>query len=132
MSEEERDHLQYIEEIIGKKIDAKMNPIYFLFGILILIYIAVAGPLTMAVINIATEQKSKATKEDLDVAIKERERDYLKKYDYYQIEADEHRMLKEAFIMPTDPTKAGIIFEQINDNIATSLGFKYTTRGVNK
>lgn len=48
------------------------------------------------------------------------------KLQYYQIEADEHRMMKEIFV---NPSRSIYIFDQINDNIASELGFKYTTRG---
>lgn len=132
-----KDEVSALEIDIDKKVDVKtrekMAPIYWMFGILILIYLAVAAPLTGAVIGNASSLSTKVSKDEFDVAIKERERDFLKKFDYYQIERDEHDMIKEAFICPNDAIKLEVIFNRINENVASSLGFRYgTTRGGNK
>ncbi len=50
----------------------------------------------------------------------------MSKLQYYQLEDDEHRMLKELF---PDVNKATGIFDRINDNSQRELGFKLTYRG---
>ncbi len=120
-----------INSMIDKKVREKMSPIYWMFGILVVIYIAVAAPLTGAVISNSSSISTKVSKDELDAVVKERERDYLKKFDYYQIEKDEHDMMKEAFIAPVDALKLEVIINRINENISNSLGFRYgTTRGI--
>lgn len=57
------------------------------------------------------------------------EKVYMEKFDYYQIERDEHRVLKEVI---KNPAQADYLMDVINDNIAEKLGFKYTTRGGTK
>ena len=51
------------------------------------------------------------------------------KLQYYQIEVDEHRMMKELF---TNSSRADVVFGQINDNIERDLGFKYVNRGIDE
>jgi hypothetical protein len=46
------------------------------------------------------------------------------KSQYYQIEKDEHRMMKEVFI---NPSRSIYVLDQINENIAEKLGFTYIT-----
>ena len=119
MSEEEKLKLEYIREIIQeeiekftKSINRNMNVFFSVGVVLFLTLIGFQMSLTKDV-------QAKADGKEI-------ERDYIRKIDYYQIEEDEHRMLLRLF---SDTPTATYVFGQINDNISSSLGFKYTTRG---
>lgn len=120
MSDE--DKLAYaiqLEEMINNSIKKAITPLYYIFGIVFSVLVAVVGYNFLQTSKLEKESTSFATKEYVDGA-------YLQKMQYYQIEEDEHRMLLQCF--PKDQLNQ-YIFGQINDNIANSLGFKYTTRG---
>ena len=61
-----------------------------------------------------------------ELSAKANNNEVLGKLQYYQLEKDEHRMLKEVFV---NPSRSIYIFDQIDDNIQSALGFKYVVRG---
>lgn len=139
--DEDKAHYEVIREIIRdefnkmdidskvtKKVKDKMTGIYWLFGILVVIYVAVAGPLSGSVIGIASAlsvvQESKASKAEIDVLKNERVRDYVQKLDYYKMEVDEHEKIKEAI---ENPARAEYVLKAINDHIRFEMNLNYTT-----
>lgn len=64
-----------------------------------------------------------------ELSAKANSNETLGKLQYYQLEYDEHQMMKEIFV---NPSRSIYIFDQINDNIQRDLGFKYTMRGDGK
>jgi hypothetical protein len=121
-----------IDEKLDKKVNAKMTGIKWMLGVIILVYISVAGPLSGTVIGlssaISTINESKASKEDLKKAVDERQRDYVQKLDYFKMEVDEHSKIKEAI---ENPSRAEYVLKSINDHIQLEMNLNYTTaRGV--
>lgn len=53
----------------------------------------------------------------------------LDKLQYYQLEVDEHTMMKEIFI---NPSRSIYVFDQINNNMQRDLGFKFVNRSGTK
>jgi len=128
--------IEQLDAIVSKK----MVPIYWMIGgtlfIVLTIFVSVSMPLTQSLISAIKEMEGKASKEDLkstndkiEGMLKDRERDYLKKQDYYLIEDDEHRVLKEVI---RNPAQMDYLMTVINDNIKEQLGFKWSTRGGTK
>ena len=69
----------------------------------------------------------KSTKTELTDAHKERERDYLKKLDFYKLEIDEHKKIQECFI---SPSRIPFVISDINEHIMYELNLNIgTTRG---
>ena len=64
-----------------------------------------------------------------ELSVKANGNETMGKLQYYQIEVDEHRMMKELF---TNSSRADVVFGQINDNIERDLGFKYVNRGIDE
>lgn len=125
MSEEEKlNHAQLIEGTINTKMDAKMNPIYWMVGTMLTIFVTISVPLTLVLIDTVEKTSNKVDKVVFDAAIKERERDYLMKLDYYKMEEDEHKDILEAFQFPD---RASFVFEQINQKMRREMGFNYST-----
>lgn len=123
MSDEERNTLYLtIETIVAKEVKPLYRNINWFMTIGSLIIAFIIG----VVFAESKDVQSKADRVEMEEAFKGVERDMLSKFDYYQIESDEHRMMQDAFY---DPKKASIVFDDINDNITKSLGFKLTTRG---
>lgn len=64
-----------------------------------------------------------------ELSAKANNNETLSKLQYYQLEVDEHRMMKEIFV---NPSRSVYVFDQINSNIEMDLGFKYINRGIEK
>jgi hypothetical protein len=127
MSDEEKiDQLQSIENIINAKIDSKMKVIYWIIGgsmfAMLTIFVTIALPIQNNLIEAVKTLENKAFTKEVESV-------YLKKQDYYQIEEDEHRILKEVI---KNPAQADYLIGVINDNIIEKLGFKWITRGGQK
>jgi hypothetical protein len=118
-----------LEKAMGEKIDSKMKPIYWAVAIMLGIFISISFPLTLVVIAQQKDLGNKAEQTAIEQLKKERETDYVKKTDYYLMEEDEHRVLKEIF---KNPTQSDYLIGVINANIREQLGFKFTTRGEEK
>lgn len=122
MTIQEQNHLDLIEEIIAKK----MKLIYWIIGVamfmMLSIFITVALPIQNTLIEVVRVQQTKAFEKEVDAI-------YLQKQDYYQIEEDEHRVLKEVI---KNPGQADYLMGVINNNIVEKLGFKLTVRGGKK
>jgi hypothetical protein len=118
MSEEEYAHYETIRSIVKDEV----APINRNINIFMAVALGVFGFMFLTQFAVYKDLQSKAIEAEV-------ERDYLQKLNYYQIEEDEHRILLE---MAPDVNKATTIYNKINDNIATALGFKYTTRGTTK
>jgi len=109
--------IQHIEKTTTKKegfFDKVSNSV---------LVIIIAGMCSVIGFNF-NEVTKKADKETV-------ERDYVQKLTYYQIEADEHRIMKPLFLtLNQNGDKITNVIEEINDHMAGMLGFKYgTTRG---
>jgi len=119
MSDIEYDQAMLIEAIIDKK----MRPIYWIVGgsmlAMLTIFVTIALPIQNKLMDVAVIQKGKMDKS-------EAEETYMGKWQYYQIEEDEHRVLRE--VLKT-PDQVDYLMGVINDNIKKELGFKYTSRG---
>jgi hypothetical protein len=110
MSEEDKNHYEVIRKIVQdelKPIEKNMNSFF-------IVALAVFGFMFITQFVVYKEVQIKANKSET-----------ISKLEYYQIELDEHRMSLEAFAFPTNAT---YIYDQINDNIAVSLGLKYTAK----
>lgn len=107
-------------------IDKKFKPIYWIIGVAMLamlsIFVTIALPLQNNLIEVIKNQQNAALSKDVDAK-------FINKWDYYQIEVDEHRLLKTAI---QNPIQADYIMGVINDNIETRLLGKFTTRGGTK
>lgn len=111
MSEEERLHLQQIEDIISRKV----KPIYWAVGIMVAIFVSVSAPLTSKVIDISSES-SKFIKSD------EAYKNFLPKGFYHQLQKDEHKADLEAL---KNPSNAEFIYMRHNDSEADRLDIRY-------
>lgn len=114
MSEEERNHYEVIRKIVQeelKPIERNMNAFF-------VVALGVFGFMFITQFVVYKEVQVKADKADS-----------VAKLEYYQMELDEHKMALEIFAFPA---RASYIYDQINDNIAVSLGLKYTTSGFKK
>lgn len=111
---------EQIEEILSRK----LKPFYWIFAAFTAIYSASQYQSISSVIQNGREIEQKVDKTEFDKAIKERERDYLMKLDYYKMEADEHDEMKECFIFPE---KASFILDKINLSMRREMGFNYST-----
>lgn len=134
MGEQEKmDYIALIESTIETKLESKMKsqmqPIYWAVGIMLTIFISISVPLTLVLIEVARIQPLKAYTSELKASEEKADKTYLQKWDYYQIEEDEHRVIKE--ILKT-PAQADYLMGIINENIVTQLGFKYQVRGEQK
>lgn len=118
MSEEEYAHYETIRSIVKDEV----APINRNINIFMAVALGVFGFMFLTQFAVYKDLQAKANTIEV-------ERDYLQKLSYYQIEEDEHRTLLE---LSTDVHKATTVYNTINDNIATALGFKYTTRGATK
>jgi hypothetical protein len=119
-----------LDLIIDTKISRAMYPIYWMIGgtlfAVLTIFITIALPLQAKLMEVAITQKEKAFTSDVDKKLKDFESFYVTKFQYYQSEEDEHRMMEMLF---PNIESAKYIFTQVNANIAEQLGFKYTSRG---
>lgn len=120
--EEDKPHYEIIRGIVKEE----FKPLEKNINLFFILAVAVFGFMFITQFVVWKELTSKAGKEELTIVIKERERDYLKKFDYYQIEEDEHRVMKEII---KNPGQTEYLIGVINNNILEQLGFKYTTRG---
>lgn len=122
MSDIEYDQSMLIEAIIEKK----MRPIYWIVGgsmaIMLTIFVTIALPLQAKLMDVASIQQSKADRDWVDSQLNA----FVRKDTYYQIEEDEHRVLKEAI---RNPSQLDYLVGVINDNILRDLGFKTSSRG---
>lgn len=112
MSEEDKNHY----EVIRKIVQEELRPIEKNMNSFFIVALMVFGFMFITQFVVYKEVQIKADKSDV-----------ISKLEYYQIELDEHKMSLEIF---TFPSRASFIYDRINDNIATSLGLKYTTRGI--
>ncbi len=71
------------------------------------------------------ELSGKANTTDIKTEFDKVDKTYLQKWDYYQIEEDEHRVMKEVI---RNPSQADYLLGIINNNIVEKLGYKYQTR----
>jgi len=118
--EGDKEHYDLLSAIV-KDAQAPTNTILKTYiGISVLVF----GFMFLTQFGVWQKLSEKADKSELTEAVKERERDYITKLDYYKIEADEHESLKEAF---ANQSNAAFIIEKINANIRRELGFNYTT-----
>ena len=117
-----------IDSKIDAKTKSKMVGVYWILGVLVLLYIAVVGPISSSVIGLSAAvsaiKEAKASKVELESLKNERERDYVKKIDYFKMEVDEHEKLKEAILFPI---RAEYILKAINDHIQFEMNLNYTT-----
>jgi hypothetical protein len=113
--EEDKPHYEIIRAIVKEE----FKPIERNINAFFLIALAVFG--FMFVTQFMVWQKLSEKADTVTI-----ERNMLSKFDYYQIEEDEHRMIKDAFY---DPKKAALVIDDINANMVKALGFKLTTRG---
>lgn len=122
MSDIEYDQAMLIEAIIDKK----MRPIYWIVGgsmlAMLTIFVSIALPLQTKLMEIAEVQQGKAGKDWVDSQLNA----FVRKDTYYQIEEDEHRVIKEAI---KNPSQIDYLIGVINDNILRDLGFKTGSRG---
>lgn len=122
MSDIEYDQAMLIEAIIEKK----MRPIYWIVGgsmlAMLTIFVTIALPLQTKLMDVASIQQSKAERDWVDSQLNA----FVRKDTYYQIEEDEHRVLKEAI---RNPSQLDYLVGVINDNILRDLGFKTSSRG---
>ena len=84
----------------------------------------VFGFMFLTLFLVYKESQSKATLKDVEDKFERIERDYVNKLQYYQVEEDEHTILKEGF---KNPDHIDYIMDQINDNTAKYFGLKYGT-----
>ena len=111
MSEEEYAHYETIRIIVKDEVkQVQTNINYF-----IMVAVVVFGFMFATQFVVYKELQGKASQSEI-----------VGKLLYYQIEEDEHRMLLE---LAPDQNKASAVYNRINDNIAFSLGFKFSTRG---
>jgi len=122
MSDEEKRHFELYEEIIN----LKMRPIYWMMGLMVTIFVTIAAPLTIILIGTVEKVSAKADIDKMKAEFDKADKTYLQKWDYYQIEEDEHRVMKEII---KSPIQADYLMGVINNNMIEQLGFKYTNRG---
>lgn len=122
MGEEEKRHFELYEEIIS----LKMKPIYWMMGLIVTIFVTIAAPLTIILISTVEKVSAKADTEKMKAEFDKADKTYLQKWDYYQIEEDEHRVMKEII---KNPQQADYLMGIINNNILEKCGFKYVSRG---
>lgn len=122
---EDKIHYEVIRAIIKeevKPISQRQTWFYTAaFGCLAFFYVEL--------MKLSKDIDTKPDKIEVDTEFDKAEKTYMEKFDYYQIEVDEHRVLKEVI---RNPAQADYLMDVINDNIASKLGFKYTTRGGEK
>lgn len=125
-------HFEVIRSIVKEELKTAIEPINEKNKVMnghINWFISVGGLVIAFMIGFlfaeSKDVQGKVSKVDFDNV----EKIYMKKFDYYQIEMDEHRVTKGIL---KDPVQADYLFDVINDNIAEKLGFKYTTRGETK
>ncbi|MEI7831278.1 MAG: hypothetical protein WCI31_15980 [Prolixibacteraceae bacterium] len=112
--DEDRAHYDVIRAIIQEEVKKAQAPTNILVKYLIVFASAIIGFVVGNQFYITGKFGEKADKNDT-----------VTKLEYYQIEKDEHRMIKEIFV---NPSRSIYIFDQINDNIEESLGFKLTNK----
>lgn len=122
---EDREHFEVIRSIVKEELKT-INQWQNRFFLIVLGCFAFFFVTLMAV---SRDVQSKADREVVKAEFDKAEKTYMEKFDYYQIELDEHRVMKGIL---KDPVQADYLFDVINDNIASKLGFKYTTRGGEK
>ena len=111
--DEDRAHYDVIRAIIQEEVKKAQVPTNILVRYSIVFASAIIGFVVGNQFYITGKFGEKADKNEV-----------VTKLEYYQIEKDEHRMIKEIFV---NPSRSIYIFDQINDNIEESLGFKLTT-----
>ena len=134
MSEEDKEAQQkLIENTINTKIDAKMKGIYWIIGgtmvVMLTIFVTIALPIQSNLIEAIKKLETKADADKVEAKFNKADKTYMQKWDYYTIEVDEHRVLKEAI---KNPAQIDYLMGVINDNIEVKLIGKFTTRGGEK
>lgn len=128
-TEEKKNHYEIVDEIVKNRV----TPMFWFVGIAVTLFGIVVGIFSVVLIDVAKSNGSKASVtqvEDLknsltqqvDKLREERAKDYLKKLDYYQIEAREHTKMKEAF---DEPRRASIVLQEINERMSFDLGLQF-------
>ena len=120
MSEKDINNLEGMSHIeqVDYLLEKRFKPIERNLNIFYIAVLGVVGYLFINQQNISEKVNTKADKSEV-----------VTKFEYYQIEKDEHRMVLEIFAFPS---RAAFVLGQINDNMESALGFKYTSRSSKK
>lgn len=122
---EDRIHFEVIREIIKEEVKpiAQRQTWFYTaaFGCLAFFYVEL--------MKLSKDIDTKPDKIEVDGKFDKADKTYMEKWDYYQIEVDEHRVMKEIL---KNPIQADYLFDVINDNIEVKLIGKFTTRGGEK
>jgi len=128
---ENLSHLEQLDRLLESKLKKAVDPLKKAQNNFLVMVSILAGMLSGVISYVYVRQdviveklSEKATKTELTEAVKERERDYLMKLDYYKMEADEHEDLKQIF---ANPSQAGYILDKINASMRNEMGFNYAT-----
>jgi c-di-AMP phosphodiesterase-like protein len=124
--EEDKPHYDIIAEIVQKELKIALRPFEAIMKVALSVSLTVFAFMFLTQFLVYKDLQLKANASDLKLEIEKADKTYLQKLSYYQIEVDEHRMVQEVW---ASPSSAQFVYAQINDNIAETLGFKYTMRG---
>jgi uncharacterized membrane protein YukC len=113
MSESEKEHIRMMIEAVMKR---RFRPIYLASGLIVTIFLAVAG----VVFNVAISQSK-------TISSKEAYRNFLPKEQYHILQKREHNCDREAI---SNPAQSEYIYMKHNMDEAENLGIMY--RGGNK
>lgn len=122
---EDKAHFEVIRAIIKEEMRPTIRQQNWFFALALSCFAFFFG----TIIVISKDVQAKADSKEVEARFKEADKTYMEKFDYYQIEVDGHRVMKEII---RNPAQADYLMDVINDNIASKLGFKYTTRGGEK
>ena len=131
---ENLSHLEQLDKILERRLSVAVAPMVkqqnnFLAVVSFFTVLAagVVGYIFVRQEGITEKLSEKSTKTELNEALKERERDYLKKLDYYKMEVDEHKKLQECFAIPS---RIPFVLSEINEHIMYELNISIgVTRG---
>ena len=123
--EEDKPHYEVIRSIVKEELKM-INTImkWFITSIL-----SVFAFMFLVQMNLTKEVQGKANAAEIKTEFEKADKMYLQKWDYYQIEQDEHRVMKEII---RNPAQVDYLIDIINNNIVEKLGYKYQSRGSEK
>ena len=112
MSELEKEHIRLL---IAASVKRGLRPFYYALGLIVTIFLAVAG----IVFNVAISQ---AQIQETKISSEEAYRNFLPKNQYHLLQKKEHQVDREAI---SNPLQSEYIYMKHNMDEAESLGIVY-------